>query len=352
MIRKKTLVLTEGLLDTSFAKTCHGLLRGSDRFEVVAVVDPKFSGRDAGEVMDGKKKNIMVYSSIDHALLNFNDRPSYCVVGVATPGGFLPASMRKHIVEALENKLNLVSGLHFFLSEDPDLAKIAEQNGVMITDVRKPPPRAKLSFWTGEIMKVTTPKIAVLGTDCAVGKRTTCRMLLEMSRKMGMATEMIYTGQTGWMQGYTHGFIFDTIVNDFIGGEMEKAIVECDRIEKPDLIFIEGQSSLRNPAGPCGLEFIFSGNVKNIVLQHAPGRKYYEDTEVEIPPVESEVKLYNNLDVNVLAVSLNENHMPEEDLQIYQRELELKLHIPVIRPLTEGVSRLENVLKRLVGQDI
>ena len=90
---------------------------------------------------------------------------------------------------------------------------------------------------------------------------------------------MVYTGQTGWLQGYPHGFIFDATPNDFVCGELEGAILECARELEPEVIFIEGQAALRNPAGPCGSEMIISAGASGVILQHAPARKYVEDYE-------------------------------------------------------------------------
>ena len=96
----------------------------------------------------------------------------------------------------------------------------------------------------------------MLGTDCALGKRTTARFLLEACRAVGLSTELIYTGQTGWMQGAPFGFILDSVPNDFVSGELEHAIVSCWKERRPELILLEGQSALRNPSGPCGSEFL------------------------------------------------------------------------------------------------
>ena len=98
-------------------------------------------------------------------------------------------------------------------------------------------------------------------------------------KKAGFKAEMIYTGQTGWMQGAKYGFIFDSTLNDFISGEMEHAIVQCWEEAKPDIVFIEGQSSLRNPSGPAGAEWIVSAAADGVVLQHNPARKQYKDME-------------------------------------------------------------------------
>ncbi len=344
MNKEKAVVLTAGNLDNSFAKTCHGLLRGTDRFDVMAVVDEKYAGQDAGEVMDGKRLNIPVYGTFDAFLQATDTVPGYCIIGVAVPGGQLPESMRQDIMNAILQKMSIVNGLHSFLSEDAHFARLAAEQGVQLIDIRKPRPRHELRFWTGEIYRVEAPILAVLGTDCAVGKRTTCRFLLESCRANGIRTEMIYTGQTGWMQGYPYGFIFDSTTNDFVCGEMEKAIVECARALNPELILLEGQSSILNPSGPCGSEFILAGNAKAVVLQHVPGREYYIDTPNKMDTAERNIEVIEAMGAKVLGVTLNGESMKKEALLQYQSELNDRIGIPVIRPLEEGVDALIPVI--------
>lgn len=345
MQRSTAIVLTHGLLDGPTAKTCHGLLRGTERFDIRAVIDYRFAGQDAGTVMDGRPRGIPVYASVADYLASGQERPQWCVVGVALHGGILPDDFRGELRHAVENGISIVCGLHTFLSEDAEFSALAAKYGVQLTDVRKPRPRSDLKFWTGEIFTVKAPRIAVLGTDCALGKRTTCRFLMEMCRENGISAEMIYTGQTGWMQGYRHGFVFDTTINDFISGEIERAIVECDRESKPDLILIEGQSALRNPNGPCGSEFLLSGDVKGVILQHAPGRHCYDDTDIPIPSVASEMALIAVYGAKVLAVTLNEENLDDEAAETHRRALQAELGIPVVRPLKEGVGELLAVVK-------
>src|SRR6476659_3555311 len=104
---------------------------------------------------------------------------------------------------------------------------------------------------------------------------------------------MIYTCQTGWLQGGRYGFIFDSTLNDFISGEIEHAIVSCWKETAPEIILVEGQSALRNPSGPCGSELLVSGNAKYTILVYAPKRKYFEHDPAwgEIPTVQSEIDL-------------------------------------------------------------
>lgn len=353
MQKSTAIVLTHGILDTMNAKTCHGLLRGTDRFDVLAVIDYRFAGRDAGEVMDGRPRSVPVLASIEDYLAGDRPLPRYCVVGVALEGGQLPEDLRGELYKAMEAGMSVVCGLHTLLSEDPEFVRRANEHGVGLIDVRKPRPTSELSFWTGEIFRVRTPRIAVLGIDCAVGKRTTCRFLMEACQKHGIYAEMIYTGQTGWMQGYKHGFVFDSTINDFISGEIERVIVECERESQPDLILIEGQASLRNPSGPCGTEFIISGDTKGVILQHRPGRVIYDDNSdwnVPLPSIESEIQLYEMFGAQVLALTLNEADMTEEQMQVYQKEKEASLGMPVIRPLKEGMDRLIPVVRKYMEE--
>jgi uncharacterized NAD-dependent epimerase/dehydratase family protein len=352
MKKASAIVLTNGVLDNDFAKTCHGLLRGTERFNILAVIDYKFAGKDAGQVMDGRPLGIPVFASIQDFFASANEQPEYCVVGVAIPGGVLPVEFRSELIEAMQHKCSIVNGLHTFLSEDFEFDTLAKEQGVKLIDIRKPRPRSELNFWNGSIFEVKTPRIAILGTDCAIGKRTTCRFLMETCLEHGIKAEMLYTGQTGWMQGYRHGFIFDSTINDFVSGEIERAIVNCDKEENPDLILIEGQSALRNPTGPCGSEFLLSGQVKGVVLQHAPGREFYEGTEhvgCIIPDIASEIQLIKMYGAKVLAITLNGIHQSEEETKAYQQDLEARLGIPVLRPLEEGVARLIPVVKAFMG---
>ncbi|MES1220329.1 MAG: DUF1611 domain-containing protein [Bacteroidota bacterium] len=345
---EKAIIVTNGLLATDNAKTAHGLIRESQRFEIVGVVDYVSAGKDAGEVLDGRKRNIPVFKTVSEAL---HLQPSYCIVGVATAGGVFPGDLIEEVKTAIQNKLSIVNGLHDHLNERPDIKKLAEENGVTLIDIRIPKKRKDLHFWTGEIFKIKTPVIAVIGTDCALGKRTTTRFVMNACNKAGMNTQMIYTGQTGWLQGGKYGFIFDSTLNDFVSGELENAILTCYKETNPDVIFIEGQSALRNPSGPCGSEMLVSGNAKSVILVHAPKRRYYEHDPAwgEIHSIESEIELIRQFGSKVIAVALNTEHCSNEEAFAFRKEYEARLNIPVMLPLQEGCEKILPVLKKLVG---
>jgi len=351
-MKQKAIVITGGYLDTISAKTAHGLIRGTDRFEIVGIIDHKHPGKDAGEVLDGKRRNIPVFASISD-FKHAGPTATWCVVGVATKGGVIPESLRAMLREALEGGFGIVNGLHEYVSDIAELADLAKAKGLEIVDVRKPKKVRDLHFWSGKIVEVTCPKVAVLGTDCALGKRTTTRFLVELMRSAGYKAEMIYTGQTGWMQGAKYGFVFDSTLNDFISGEMEQAVHSCFVNEKPDIIFIEGQSSLRNPSGPAGAEWIVSAAADAVVLQHNPARKQYKDMEyypAYIPHPKDEIALIKIYGAPTVALTINTMKMKEEEARSIAKTYEQELNIPVVLPLEDGLQRLLPVMENLIKQ--
>src|SRR5688572_14444313 len=350
MEKSNAIILTGGYLDTISAKTAHGLIRGTDRFNIVAVIDEKHAGRDAGEILDGRKRNIPVYASLEEFTKHSPKQVTFSIVGVATKGGVIPPSLRELLMQSLENGLGIVNGLHEYVSDIPELATLAAKRGVEIIDVRKPKKIKDLHFWSGRIKEVKCPKIAVLGTDCAMGKRTTTRFLVEAMRKAGFKAEMIYTGQTGWMQGAKYGFVFDSTLNDFISGEMEHAVVTCYNEVKPDIIFIEGQSALRNPSGPAGSEWIVSADANYVVLQHNPPRKQYKDMEfypAYLPELKDEVALIKMYGATTVAITINSAKMTEEEARSAAQHYHDELGLPTVLPLEDGVAGLVPVFEKM-----
>ncbi len=341
-MHEDAIVLAEGKYLSSDAKTAHGLVRGPARWRIRAVVDSTCAGADAGSLLDGKERGIPVVSSVSEVPAR------WCVVGVATHGGRLPEALRALLRQAAESGLSIANGLHELVSDDPQLVALVAQHGGRIVDIRKPRPVSELSFWTGESTRLTIPRVAVLGTDCALGKRTTTQFLVAECRRRGLRAEMIYTGQTGWMQGTQFGFVLDTTPNDFVSGELERAVLSCAREAQPDIMFLEGQSALRNPAGPCGAELLLSGGARQVVLQHAPARRYYDGTEdyrCEIPSVEDEIALLRHYRAEVVGVTFNTEHMDPATAQRAASDLEAKIQRPVVLPLQDGVARIVDRLQ-------
>jgi len=315
------IVLTDGLLMTSDAKTAHGLIRGTERYNIIAVVDSQATaGKDAGELLDGKNRDIPVFATMDAALDQL-ENIDYLIIGVATVGGRLPKNMLALIYDAVEKGISVVNGLHEYLNDKPDLVALAANTGAQLIDIRKPKSRADLHFWDGAIFNVTAPIVAVIGMDCAMGKRTTARMLKQACNAEGMKAEMIYTGQTGWLQGGKYGFIFDSTLNDFVSGELEHA----------------------------GLELLISGNAKQVVLIFAPKRKYFDNEAHwgEIPSVASEIELIQKIGSKVIALAINTENCTDEEAYAYQKEYTASLGMPVLLPIQEGMAPIIPILKAL-----
>jgi uncharacterized NAD-dependent epimerase/dehydratase family protein len=345
-------IITNGALKEGAAKTAHGLIRGTDRFKILAVIDEVHAGKDAGETLDGIVRNIPVFATLSDALAAIHQKIDYCLVGIAPKGGKLPADMITVLKECLNNNIGIVSGLHEYVSDIPELAKLAKERGVTITDVRKPKGKNDLHFWSGKIAEVTCPVIAVLGMDTKMGKRTTTRFMKEACNRAGIHAEMVSTGQTGWMQDGRYGFVLDSVYNDFVSGELEHAIYSCFRETHPDVIFLEGQSGLRNPSGPCGAEYIVSGRAKYVILQHSPKRIYYDDNPRwgKIPSVKSEIELIELYGAAVIAVTLNTENCTRKETEEYKAALMEETGIPVVLPLEEGVAAIIPVIKELIEQ--
>jgi len=347
---ENAIVLANGAYQTANGKVAHGLIRGSERFHIQAVVDPSSSGQDAGELLDGEHRNIPVVASVPEALDRAQQPPSWCILGVAPHGGRFNEELRQAALGALHSRLNLVNGLHDCASDDPQLAQAAREKEVRIVDLRRPPPTRELHFWTGEIRHVTTPRLAVLGMDCAIGKRTTARILTQGLQARRKSAEMIYTGQTGWLQGGRFGFIFDATPNDYVSGELEHAILRCQREVNPDIMLLEGQSSLRNPSGPCGAEFLLSGAAHGVILQHDPNRSHFDGLEAAgyaLPSVADEIALIRHYGVPTLAVTLYGS--PDDPVVAEARDrLQRELDLPVLCPLGESIDPLLDVIMPLM----
>jgi len=337
-------ILAEGVYDTSNGKTAHGLVRFTKRYDVIGLIDSKFAGKDAGEVLDGKFRNIPIRASIKEFL---DEHPDVLIVGAATDGGLLPKEYRPYIIEALQNKICVVSGLHEFLSEDPEFKEISEINNVKITDVRKMFLH-KCDFFTGEIEKVKSKKIAVLGTDSAVGKRTTSVMLTENLNRLGHSTIFIGTGQTGWMQGAKYCALIDSMINDFVAGGIETEVVKAWNDNHPEFIIIEGQGAILHPAYPGGFEIIAAGRPDVIILQHSPKRKYYDGFEnYPIHDLDKYIKVIELLSgKKIAAITLNTENMAKDELEYYKKYYFEKYGIPAIAPLYEGTSELVKILEK------
>ncbi len=349
----RALVYCQGALATTYGKTAHGLVRRSRRYRVMAVIDREHAGRDAAEVMGDPPSGIPVVAELEEAISHFRSEGTpvtHLVIGVAPDGGRLDAAARADVKLAIENGLEVHCGLHDFLSEDTELAAAAQRAGVALVDVRKPPPRRELHFFSGKIEEVDCLKVALLGTDSAVGKRTTAWLLIDALEAVGRRAELIGTGQTAWLQGSKYGLILDSLVNDFLSGEIEHAVWSAWSEQKPDVIVLEGQGSLMNPAYPGGFELLAAGRPDAVILQHAPARLTYDGfPRHPMHPIEKQIEAIELISAKpVIAITLNHEQLDSAGVARARRELESRTGLPVVDPLRDGCQELVDLLVPLM----
>ena len=315
--KKITTVYCEGAYNTTNGKTAHGLVRFTERYEIQSVIDSSYDGLDAGMVLDGKKNGIPIVGSLKEAMLvDEENKPTHLVVGLAPDGGRLDKTALKDVKAAIKMGLSVDSGLHDYLSDDPEIIKLAKEAKVQIHDIRKPAPVKDLHFFTGNIEKVKALKIAVLGTDSAVGKRTTAWKIVHGFRNEGYKAELIGTGQTAWLQGAKYSMVLDSVINDFVSGEIEHAVYSCWENEKPDVIVLEGQGSLMNPAYPGGFELLAAGRPDIVILQHAPARLEYDGFPgYPLHPIDHQIQAIELLSgKKVVAITVNHEDLKPEQI--------------------------------------
>ena len=323
-------------------KTANGLVRFSERYEILSVIDSKQAGFDAGAVLGDGPNGIPIYSDLSEALAHAEVIPDYFIYGMAPASGMLSTGERTLILKAIGLGMNVVNGLHEFLNDDPEFAKAGAEADIEIIDIRQPRAKKDLRMFSGSIADVTCPRIAVLGTDCAIGKRTTATILARELNDLGVKTVLVGTGQTGLIQGASYGVALDAVPSQFCAGEMEAAVVEAFEGEDPDLILIEGQGALSHPAYSTS-SFIIRGSCPDaVVLQHAPGRTSRCDfDEMVMPTAAAEINLIETFaDTKVIGLTINHEDMTAAEVAEAIERYERELGIPVTDALSGPTDRL------------
>jgi uncharacterized NAD-dependent epimerase/dehydratase family protein len=301
------LVLADGYLTARNAKTAHGVIRYS-RDRVAAVIDREHAGRDIEEVLPELRRSAPIVASVSDGL---PFEPTSLLLGVATPGGWMPEEWRMWIVDAIENGLEVVNGLHTFLNDDPELVELARVHDVRLWDVRLPP--EGIPLFSGKSLKIPQRTVATVGSDCAVGKKTTAIELAEAGLARGVATEFVATGQTGVLIA-GKGIAIDRVVSDFVAGAAEQLV--CAAEPGSEVLIVEGQGSLWHPAYSGVTLGLLHGSAPEIlVLCHQAGRTAIEEPPfTELPSLGEMIATYERMaavvrPARVACVSLNCRHL-------------------------------------------
>jgi uncharacterized NAD-dependent epimerase/dehydratase family protein len=346
MPKTRAMVYADRLYSCADGKTAHGLVRYSKKFNIVCVVDSTLPVGDAAEFLDRTQKGIPLLNNLDDAFSS--TQPDTFIIGAVSEGGVLPEGYDKAVDWALSKGLNVVSGLHQFLSDDPRFIKRAKEHQCKITDVRKIF-RDHKRFYTGDIVKVPSIRIALIGTDSAIGKRTLAVLLVEELQKRGRIADMIFTGQTGWLQGWPHGVVLDAMINDFVSGGIEGAILDSWKDLHPEFMIIVGKGSLVHPFFPGGFEILAAGQVQAFILVDAPKRPHLDGFPGYLMPNPRRVVKIAELltEKKLIGIGINHEHMTKSDI-IHSKNIYQKMfQVPTSTPLTDGVNVLVDALEAM-----
>ena len=340
--RPTAVVYCEANFGAIDGKTANGLVRSSERYEILSVIDSRQAGRDTGEVLGGAANGIPICADLADAVARAGAVPDFFIFGMAPSSGMLSPVERLVVLDAISRGMGVVNGLHEFLNDDPEFVAAAVVAGVEILDVRRPRDKKDLRMFSGRIAEVTCPRIAVLGTDGAIGKRTTATILTRALNDRGIKAVLIGTGQTGLIQGARYGVALDAIPCQFCSGEMESTVIEAFEGEHPDVIVIEGQGALSHPAYLTS-SFILRGSQPDaVILQHAPARRQLGDfPEVAMPTPASEINLIQTFaPTTVIGLTINHEHMTDAEVTAAIARYESELGIPATDALTRSPERL------------
>lgn len=299
-----TIVLAEGEFGGTGGKTANGVVMHSEVFDTRVIVDSETAGRSPTDVL-GKSDapDVPIVESVTEAL-DVEPEVEALVIGVAPAGGKLPNAWVEEIEDAIRAGCDVISGLHVFLNDDEHWSSLAEQHDVRIVDVRKPPVSDELRVGDGSVDDIDAEVVLTLGTDCAVGKRTTTFELYKAACEQGRNAGWVATGQTGIMVGAHAGVVIDRVPADFVSGVVEDLVKDVARDH--DLVFVEGQASLTHRAYSSVTLGVLHGSWPDaVILANEPERTQRTHFErFSVDGVAKEKRLIEELsDATVAAIS-------------------------------------------------
>lgn len=266
------------------------------------------------------------------------------IIGVVNAGGTISETWQNTIIQALENGMDVASGLHTRLESFPMVRDAAKTNCRSLINVRHPTQQ----LTTGSGAKRSGKRLLTVGTDCSVGKMYTVLAMEKDMRSRGIKADFRATGQTGiFIAG--SGISIDAVVADFISGAVEWLTPEAD----PDhWDLIEGQGSLFHASyAGVSMGLIHGSQPDAIVLCHEPTRTHMRGLlHAPLPSINTCIEaninaaLLTNPNVQIIGISVNTSAMPDDEVGTYLSSLEETTGLVCVDPLSNGVSRLVDML--------
>ncbi len=337
---RKLILLTGGPTGLGAAKTAVNLIRYKPG-EVVAVWDPSHAGRSAQEVF-GLGGGIPVIAAIGEA-----PDANTVMVGIAPSGGRLPEPMKAAVLDAIGRGMDVVSGLHEFLCNDPEIASAAAAGGVRLVDVRRNNERdvAHRRDIRDDCLRIHT-----VGHDCNVGKMVVSLELALALKRQGHDAKFVATGQTGIMiEG--DGCPVDAVVCDFLNGAVEKQILAHQHHE---MLLIEGQGSITHPRYSAVTLGLLHGCVPHgLILCHEAGRTHVSGMDhVPLHPLETYRRLYETMasvafPAAVIGIGMNSRKLSAIEAEKERERLRAEFGLPVCDVIRHGTDELVAAVLKL-----
>jgi uncharacterized NAD-dependent epimerase/dehydratase family protein len=329
-------IIADGLLTQHDAKTAFGVMRYG-RDPVVAVIDRENAGRTMLDVAPNLGSRAPVVASLDDALAF---APTALLVGVATQGGFSPPHFRPQILQAIDAGLEIVSGLHALLADDPEFVAHARASGAKLWDVRVPP--TDLGVFTGKAYDVPQTVVLAVGSDCAVGKMS---VMLEIEREANRVTrkaEFTATGQTGILIA-GKGIAVDRVISDFTAGAAERLVLAAD----PSVVtLVEGQGSIFHPAyAPVTFGLLLGAAPDLLIFCHDASRSSIGGFDVAIPPLRESIDAHEAYlrrvkPARCVAIALNTSQLDEPAAHAAVEAARRDSGLPATDPVRYGAEPL------------
>jgi uncharacterized NAD-dependent epimerase/dehydratase family protein len=341
--KRRIVILTEGYFGGLEAKTATGLLMYKPE-EVVAILDSTKAGKTVQDIL-GFGGNIPIVVKMSDSL---KLEPTALLIGIAPRGGKLPSEWREVIKQAMENGLDVISGLHDMLNDDPELSALALRMRVKIHDLRESKPYNKVS--TGDPSLIKSNVILTVGSDCKTGKMVTALELARQSRKFGWNSLFVATGQTGIVIA-GEGVPIDSVIGDFMSGAIEEFLIE--KSGSFDLLCVEGQGTIIHPGySGVSLALIHGSLPDAMVLCHQPGRERIKNYRVKIPPLPELARLHEEIakpvkPSKVIGISLNTSHLNEDEARREIERTEDETELPTVDPIRFGCDDLIKAMEFL-----
>lgn len=332
---QRILILADGELGVFSAKTATSLLRYRPS-EIVGVLDRQHAGRTTREVL-GVPAAAPIVGSLEEGLAL---RPDTLVVGIAPQGGQLPDAWRPLLLGALQAGITVISGLHVFLADDPELRDVAARTGAALVDLRRPPTEQPIAHLRAREVKAR--RVLTVGTDCNVGKMVAALELTAAAHRRGRTARFLATGQTGMLISGS-GVTLDRIPGDFMAGFVEKLVVEA---EEAELLFIEGQGCLLHPAYSGVTLALLHGSLPDaMILVHHAGRTRMRNQDAPIPPLSDWVRRYEDAlaplhPSRVVGIAVNPYGLAPDEAAEALRRAAAETGLPAVDVVAEGADRL------------